>query len=313
MRCSRTSEEVRLFDGIYVAEPVKICEKCSLMAGIPIVKRPNQSQITNSDKPMGVRERLMRMNHLESDKKQESTLSDEIKRLEQMPQLEKPEHIKFKLVDNFHWMIKTERRRKGYMLGQLADALNENAGAIELLEKGVVPEKSIELVRKLEKFFNIRLVKLAPEEVIQAETRVVLRTPEWVKRAQEKEKYEQKMSEEEGEDMVKEAILSESDSEILDKEEIDGRPLSVMNFQKAKDSNPKILELRRIQRMVEQDSPKKSVEQTGNEQMSGFGSEDTDRLKKIIYKEEEKKPKSGTPTIYDLMKKKEEKERDSLE
>ena len=308
MRCGKTEEEIRLFDGIYVAEPVKICEKCSLMAGIPIIKRPDPVQIKNSEKPAGVRERLMRMNHLNTDNHSERTISEEIKRLEQMPQLQRPEHIRMSLVDNFHWIIKTERRRRGYMLKQLADAIGESPNALESLEKGMVPEKSVELVRKLEKFFNMRLFKRQPEEVIQSET-VVLRTPDWVKRAQEKEKYEKKMQVEEGEDMVREAILSETNPKILDKEEINGRPMSVMNFHKAKDANPNILELRRVQRLVEQDSPKKTSFETGEEQMSGFGKEDTDRLKKIVYKEEEKKPKSGVPTIYDLMKKKEEKER----
>ena len=102
------------------------------------------------------------------------------------------------------------------------------------------------------------------------------------------------------------------DGTIIDKMKLDQTPYKEL-VQKAKDNNPKILELRRIQRMVEQDSPKKSVEQTGDEQMSGFGNEDIDRLKKTIYKEEEKKVKSGTPTIYDLMKKKEDRERDRLE
>jgi ribosome-binding protein aMBF1 (putative translation factor) len=312
MRCGKTEEEIRLFDGIYVAEPVKICEKCSLMAGIPIIKRPDPVQIRNSEKPAGVRERLMRMNHLSVDNYSERTISDEIKRLEQMPQLQRPEHIKVSLVDNFHWVIKTERRRRGYMLKQLADAIGESSSALESLEKGIVPEKSIELVRKLEKFFNMRLFKKQPEEVIQAET-VVLRTPDWVKRAEEKKEYEKRMREEEGNDMVREAILEERDPIILDKEEINGRPMSVMNFKKAKDSNPNILELRRVQRLVEQDSPKKTAFETGEEQMSGFGNEDTDRLKKIVYKEEEKKSKNSTPTIYDLMKKKEDRERDKFE
>ena len=309
MRCSRTGEEVRLFDGIYVSEPVKICEKCSLMAGIPIIKRPNTSQLKSSEKPMGVRERLMRMNHLEVQGKSEMSLSDEIKRLERIPQLEKPEHIRMKMVDNFHWMIKTERRRKGYTLKQLADAIQESQGAIELLEKGSMPENSINLVRKLEQFFNIRLLRRQPEEVIQAE--ITLRTPDWVKRAQEKSSYENKMREQEGESMVREAILSETDPKILDREEIDGRPMSVLNFKEARSSNPNILELRRVQRLVEQDSPKKSVFETGEEQMNGFGKEDTEHIKKTIFKEEAKK--SNTPTIYDLMKKKEEKEKDFLE
>lgn len=309
MRCSRTEEEVRLFDGIYVSEPVKICEKCSLMAGIPIIKRPDNNQIRSSEKPMGVRERLMRMNHLSMESRPEASLAEEIKRIEQMPQLESPEHMKIKTVDNFHWLIKTERRRRGYMLKQLADALGESPNSLELLEKGSVPKDSINLIRKLEKFFNIRLLKMQPEEVIQAE--VTLRTPGWVKRAQEKSSYEKKIQAQETEDMVKEAILTETNPKILDKEEINGRPISVLNFREAKSSNPNILELRRVQRLVEQDSPKKTSFETGEEQMAGFGKEDTEHIKKSLFKEESKKEnKPSTPTIYDLMKKKEDKEKD---
>ncbi len=307
MRCGRTEEEVRLFDGIYVAEPVKICEKCSLMAGIPIVKRPNSDQIKNSDKPEGVRQRLMRLNKLALPEKKVVTIYEEIDKIEKSPQLERPENIRVKLVDNFHWIIKTERRRRGYSARQVSDILHESEDAINRIEKGIAPDKSLEIIKKLEQFFNVRLTKLQPEEVILKET-VQLRTPGWVKRMQNKDSYEQKMREEEGNDMVQQAILEEKDPIVLDKEEVEGRPLDVLNFRKSSSNNPTILELRRVQRIIEQDSPKKTAFETGEEQMKGFGKEDTEHIKKTIFKEEEKK-KAGVPTIYDLMKKKEEREK----
>lgn len=308
MRCARTSEEVRIFDGIYVAEPVKICEKCSLMAGIPIIKRPNLDQLKASEKPTGVRERLLLMNKLKIPEKKEIGVFEELNKLEVMPELEKPENIKFKLVDNFHWEIQTSRRRKGLSLFQLAEKLGESEAAIKLLEKGIVPENGIELIKKIEQFFGLKLVKKSAEQVILEETKPSIKS---INVPFKGEIYRTRMRTEEGDEMVKKAILSERNPEILKHEEVNGVPLKALDFSVAKKVNPSVADLKIMQQRIEKDFDytHKTREQTGQEQTSEFGKEDTEYLKRRIIKTQENVKKSSTPSIYDLMKKKEEKDK----
>jgi len=307
LRCLRTEEEVRIFDGIYVSEPVKICEKCSLMAGIPIIKRPNLDQLRASEKPMGVKERLMLLNKLGEQEKRSPTLIEEINRIKGNPELEKPENIKFKLIDNFHWEIQTNRRRKGLSVTQLAEKIEESEAAIKLIEKGIIPEGGLQLARKLEQFLNIRIIKKAPEEVISQETNPM----ESINVPFKGEVYKTRMKKEEGDEMLKQAILSERNPEILKHEEVNGVPLKALDFNKAKKINPSVADLKIMQERIEKDFDytHKTREQTGQEQTGEFGKEDTEYLKRRIIKTQDNIKKSDIPTIYDLMKKKEEKDK----
>jgi len=308
MRCARTSEDVRIFDGIYVAEPVKICEKCSLMAGIPIIKRPSLDQLKASEKPMGVKERLMYLNKLKVPEKKEQGVFEELKKLDSSPELEKPEHISFKLIDNFHWEIQTHRRRRGLSQGQLAQKVGESEAAIKLLEKGLVPEGGLGLVQKLEQLFGLRLIKKAPEEIILEESKKSIVS---VNVPFKGEIYKTRMKRQEADEMVRAAILSEKNPEILRHEEVNGVPLRALDFNKTRKSNPSIAELRIIQDKIERDFDytKASSVKLGQEQVEDFGKEDTEYLKKRIIKTQENVKKSSTPSIYDLMKKKEEKDK----
>jgi len=308
MRCSKSEEEVRIFDGIYVAEPVKICEKCSLMAGIPIIKRPSLDQLKASEKPMGVKERLMYLNKLKIPEKKEPGVLEEIKKLDSNPELVKPEHAKFKLVDNFHWDIQTSRRRRGLSVIQLAEKLGESEAAVKLMEKGIIPEDGLKLAQKLEQFLNIRIVKKAPEEIILEETKKSIAS---INVPFKGEIYRTRMRKEEGDEMIREAILSEKNPEILKHEEVNGVPLKALDFGRAKKVNPSIADLKIIHDKIEKDfdQNKDSRVNLGQEQVEDFGREDVDYLKKKVYKTQDNAGKSKVPTIYDLMKKKEEKDK----
>ncbi|MEK6885449.1 MAG: hypothetical protein AABX17_00615 [Nanoarchaeota archaeon] len=281
VRCGRNSDEVRLYDGISISGNMRLCERCALLSNTPIIKRPSTGQLKDSEKPAGVRERLMRMNHLDNGEKKEESVFEEIKKLESQPDLERPEDLVFKLVDNFHWTLQTERRRKGFTTKQLADALKESEEAIKLLEKGIVPSKSLDLIRSLEQFLNIRIIRRDLIEEIE-----------------EKRKNEERVN----------ALLSVNKPEIVPAS-IGGnileesRPIS-LKYNEAEQF--KIRDLQRLNEKIDNDfeAQKKSVEQVGNEQLSSFGKEDTEHIKKQIFPKE--KPKSTTPSIYELMKKKEE-------
>jgi ribosome-binding protein aMBF1 (putative translation factor) len=280
-RCDRSAEEVRLFDGISVNDSIKICEKCSLIAGVPIIKRPSTSQLKDSERPYGVRERLNRMAHLAKNEKKIKSSYEEIKELESRPELEQPEDLVFKLVDNFHWIIQTERRRKGLSPKQLADAIHESESAIKMLERGIVPSKSIDLIRTLEQFLKVRLIR---RDLLDA--------------LEEKKLEEEKVN----------RFILQKKNEIIKKQ--DSLVLGVRPTSRTSQDS-RVRDLQRQSDNINRDFSfsKKSSEDIGKEQMEDIGKEDTDYIKRKVYGE---KPKSRPPSIYDLMKKKEERDRGVL-
>ena len=78
----------------------------------------------------------------------------------QNPELEKPRKIQLDLVEHFHWEIMKNRRRRGFSHKQLADALGESEVALQMIEKAKLPENAEILIKKLEQFFQFRLLKV---------------------------------------------------------------------------------------------------------------------------------------------------------
>ncbi len=264
--CGKTEEEVKLFDAVDLTEVIKMCERCALISHVPLVKRPSTNQLRDSEKPDNVRNRLMQMNHLALPQKKEKSLSEELNQLDEQPELQKPDDLVFKLVDNFHWVIQTERRRKGLNPKQLADSIGESENAIKLLEKGIVPNKSMNLITAIEQFLKIILIKRSSFGNVEVQKKPV--------------------------------------SVGLDKD---------LAKDAKKDGSVKIRELQRQSEMIQHDFEfeKKSSEEVGKEQIENIGSEDTARIKKDIYKQAMVSNKNA-PSIYDLMKKKEEKEKTAV-
>lgn len=334
--CGRSDNEVRLFDTLSIGAAMRICEKCSLIENIPILKWPSTNQLKESEKPFGVRERLMRLAGFKQKEKKE-TVAEGLRNLKEHPELEKPSEASLKLVDNFHWKLMTERRRRGFTIKQLASRINESESAIVMLEKGNVPSNAFTLIKKLEQFFKFELIKKNFIDIIREEELKKLRrerfefktrTPEIIKveeptkiteeKIREKIKEEERKIKNEGaEDMLSEVILTEKDPRIRELEPISFKP-KVLDFDKARKNNMTIAQLNRVSRLIEQDFPKKSKEEVGKEQFNGFGKEDEKELRKAVMREYEKKPelkqiqRGEVPSIYDLMKKKEEKDKESL-
>ncbi len=279
--CGRTENEVRLFDGVYINELSKICERCSLASGIPIIKRPSTSQLKDSEKPYTVRSRLMRMNHLQTETKKEKPILQQIKELEEKPELEQPseDELVFNLVDNFHWVLQTARRRKGYSLKQLAEAIKESESAIAMLEKKIVPRDSLNLLITLEQFLGIKLIKKDLTEIERE-----LKKKEQLKKFElEKQEYLQN----------KEHLKSSS----TDSEKTEINPENLI-FRKKVAETMSIHELQRASNKIEHDFeyPNKTREEVGGEQSGSYV----------------KAKKGSTPSIYELVKKKEERDKTSV-
>lgn len=171
IRCNVDGGEVRLFDAIYEGRMAKICERCSIIENVPIIKKPGVSQLKEAEMGrVGVYDRMKRLSGIK-DAKEETTFfrEDKLKELDRKPELELPEKEKLNLVEHFYWQIMQNRRRKGLSQKQLAEVLSESEVAIEMIEKAKFPENAEILIKKLEQFFQIRLRKLSSEELMSIE------------------------------------------------------------------------------------------------------------------------------------------------
>ncbi|MEM4134101.1 MAG: multiprotein bridging factor aMBF1 [Candidatus Micrarchaeia archaeon] len=76
-------------------------------------------------------------------------------------EIEEKAEVELEIVDDFAEIIRKEREKKGMTLKQLATAIAEKESYIDRIERDeVIPSEKV--ARKLEKFFNIKLL----EEVV---------------------------------------------------------------------------------------------------------------------------------------------------
>lgn len=163
-RCRVSEDKVRLFDTIYNNHMAFLCERCAIIENVPIVKRPDSAQLKNSEKTVRMFERKP---VTLPPKKETFFREDRLKELDKNPTQELPDRNRLNLIDNFHWEIMRIRRRKGYSHKQLAEAIHESTIALEMIEKGKLPERSENLIIKLEQFFQINLRRKSPWEYVQ--------------------------------------------------------------------------------------------------------------------------------------------------
>lgn len=312
-RCNRSEEEARLFDGIYINESVKVCEKCSLLSGIPIIKLPNTSQLKDSERREEVFNRLKRMAGIRKEKK-EMSLLDELRILQERPELERPNEKPLNLVENFNWVIQRSRRLRKLTQKQVAEEIQESEVAINLIEHNRLPENAMNILRKLEQYFHVRLINSDRERVkrdIKADWVIEKRETQ---SKSEEEDYEETMKEEEKEDLLKEAIRTEP-SKIRKYEEVDKTPLKILDFKKEKLNKVTIADLKEMQKKIEEDFPRKTVEETGREQLEEFGKKPSPNLRGSWFenykkrKKEEERKKVGinsdaTPSLSELAERK---------
>jgi len=165
-RCEKSGKEVRLHDAIYENDIVKICDRCAVIERVPVIRKPSTSQLKESERNQTVYQRLKKISGLNDEKQMSVSILEEIRRLDEHPELEKPEPEKpFNLIDNFHWHITRARRNKGLSTRQLAWSLGESEAAINMVEKGDLPEEPEKLIRKLEQFLQLKLRERTKEEL----------------------------------------------------------------------------------------------------------------------------------------------------
>jgi len=166
-RCGVSDQEVRLFDAIYNGMIGSLCERCSIIENVPIIKKPDSIQLKESEKGPGVYDRMKRLSGIKEERKDQTFfVEDKLEELDSHPELELPEKNKLNLIDHFHWVIMKNRRRKGLSPQQLAENIGESTVAVSMIEKAQLPENVEIIIKKLEQFFQVKLRKVSEIEKI---------------------------------------------------------------------------------------------------------------------------------------------------
>lgn len=161
-------EEANLNKAIYFREGiVDVCELCSKKEGLPLVKKPTTNQLKQAEEKT-YRQRLREFereghsalrSNPEVDEK-EIELKDLIDQNFKRKVISKEENpIVTDLIDNFHWIIMRERRKRKISQKELAKEIGESEIAIKMAEQGKLPEDAFKLIKKLEAYLNIKLIK----------------------------------------------------------------------------------------------------------------------------------------------------------
>lgn len=178
-RCGKSGEITPLFDVISNEGIKKICRDCVSEENLPVIRKPTNLKLSH-EKPeqQSVYQRLSRAAGIDPEKhNQKQQVSeeyqkkqDELKAITNRRFREKvrtdkaPEGLK----ENFHWRFMRSRRLRKISHKALAEKIREPEDAIKMLEKGIVPEDYISLIRKIEKALNIELFEPEFRERLEA-------------------------------------------------------------------------------------------------------------------------------------------------
>lgn len=198
--CNRDESEAGLVDVICDREIQRVCEECVISENLPVVQRPSGSQISESQRPRTVRERLSRMagvpfkSTASQDTGNPAITLDSLRKprdynaiLAKKPDLKKRENETAGLVDNFNWHVQMARRARKLSLTQLGSLIGEPELGLRMIEQGVLPDNGMRVIAKLEQFFKIKLGKTEVErekarlEKVKSPARVLSFDPESLK------------------------------------------------------------------------------------------------------------------------------------
>ena len=162
--CKKTSDEIQLFEGIYNAEMVNICETCAETEQVPVIRKPSTSQLNKASEHYSVRERMERMSGM----RDTTEISDDqivtqgqLAKLRVPPKKQHHENV----LDNYYWTLNIARRRAKLSVTQLAEKMQVEPQVIQDIEKGKLPAEFEETFVKLEAFLGIKLLKNHKEKI----------------------------------------------------------------------------------------------------------------------------------------------------
>jgi len=161
-KCGVDESNAVLLDGISSKGVVKVCRRCLITEDISIIRKSAVQQAEEKS----VAERMAQISgntgrsgsFLKPVRREDVVLKNMIE-TNFKKNMKEDVDLKNNLVENFHWIILRARRSKHMTLDQLAVTLREPKIALEALERGFVPEKSRDLITKIENYLFIRLRK----------------------------------------------------------------------------------------------------------------------------------------------------------
>jgi len=156
--CKKEDGEVKLFEGILNTDMVMICEDCSEIEGIPIIKKPSEKQLERSEKRYSVRERMERLSGMRktTEISEEQTIFQGNLAKLRVPSKKETHPDVF---DNYYWELNMARRRRKISPKQLGEMVGLDEYIIEAIEKGIIPDNFEEVFLKIESFLGIKLLK----------------------------------------------------------------------------------------------------------------------------------------------------------
>ncbi len=154
-RCGVSGEKVRLYDAISGKGIVKICSDCASIEKIPIIRKPTDNQIAESQRQKSVRDMLTGANRGKLLARREISLRELVDRNLKERLAKQPSD----LIDNFHWTIQRIRRNKKVTREQFAKGIGESEATVRMLEQGILPNNDYKLVNKVESYLGVTLRK----------------------------------------------------------------------------------------------------------------------------------------------------------
>lgn len=156
--CKQTSDETKLFEGIFKSEMINICKECAESEGIPIIQKPSETQLNKANERYTVRERMEIMSGMRDTteiSKDQTITQGNLAKLRIPPKKQYHEDI----LDNYYWTLNIARRRKKLTINQLAEQTQIDSQTIKEIEKGKIPEDFETIFAKLELFLDVKLLK----------------------------------------------------------------------------------------------------------------------------------------------------------
>ncbi|MBU0957489.1 MAG: hypothetical protein KKF56_01625 [Nanoarchaeota archaeon] len=192
-KCGKSENDVKILDAVSNNEMVSICDECAEFEEIPIIRKPSTYQLKEINNPRNVKERLLRMAGLD---KKEPTIDDLRTDFKVSEEDVVMKSMPLNLIENFHWHIQNARKKSKLDIIQMSKILGENEFILRELEKGNLPDDAFMLLKKIEQYFQIKLMKR--EEVRKPVNRFDWSRKEEIKeewRREEEEKVEKEIKE----------------------------------------------------------------------------------------------------------------------
>src|SRR3989344_6888604 len=137
-----------LVEAIEEGKIVQVTESYARSEGLTIIRRPKIREI---------HEKLWHQNpgfsQIRTDQRRP------FKEYLEYPQHWKKSQVTKELVDNFHWQVRVERKKKNLTRKQLAKLINESEENIKMLEAGFLPSNDFILINKIQQTLGINLRK----------------------------------------------------------------------------------------------------------------------------------------------------------